>query len=150
MSEQTSPQQALHALVMLHLNIGAHGLQGLRERLVTRPDHSVMVTGLQAWPVNERMCLLACRDLTPAEHRDLMRLVKTDKSSGRGESGASSSSVHAPDERVRALMRKTLEAYKPSGAGARGSLVDAAPSPASARGRPSGDSEAKGAGGSGR
>jgi hypothetical protein len=149
-SEQTPHEQALHALVMLHLNIGTHGLQGLRERLLTRPDHTVVVTGPQAWPINERICLLACRDLTPAEHRDLMRLITKDKSSGQGKSGAGHRSALAPDQRVRAFMRQTLEAYKPPGAGARGGLVDAAPSPASARGRPSGgSSEAKGAGGGG-
>ncbi len=143
-SEQTLPQQALHALVLHHVCVGIHGLQGARKYLI---DADPPVSGPKAWPVLERMCLLACQDLTPAEHRDLMRLFKKDNPSGQGESGAGSSSVLAPDERVRAFMRQTLEAYKPSGAGARGSLVDAAPGPASARGLPSGASEAKGAGG---
>ncbi len=143
-SEQTPPQQALHALVLHHVCVGIYGLQGARKYLI---DAEPPVSGPKAWPVLERMCLLACQDLTPAEHRDLMRLFKKGSPSGRGESGAGSSSVLAPDERVRAFMRQTLEAYKPPGAGARGSLVDAAPSPASARGLPSGASEAKGAGG---
>ncbi len=146
-SEQTPHQQALHALVLHHVCVGIHGLQGARKSLI---DAEPPVSGPKAWPVLEQMCLLACQDLTPAEHLDLMRLFKKDKSSGQGKSGAGSSSVLAPEERVRAFMRQTLEAYKPPVAGARGSLVDAAPSPASARGRPSGDSEAKGAGGSGK
>lgn len=146
-SEQTPPQQALHALVLHHVCVGIHGLQGARKYLI---DAEPPVSGPKAWPVLEQMCLLACRDLTPAEHQDLMRLFQKDKPMGQGESAADSSSVLAPDERVRAFMRQTLEACKPPGAGARGSLVDAAPSPASARGRPSGDSEAKGAGSSGK
>jgi hypothetical protein len=127
-SEQTPHQQALHALVLHHVCVGIHGLQGARKYLI---DAEPPVSGPEAWPVLERMCLLACQDLTPAEHQDLMRLFKKDKPMGQGESGAGSSSVLAPDERVRAFMRQTLEACKPSGAGARGSLVDAAPSPAS-------------------
>lgn len=143
-SEQTPPQQALHALVLHHVCVGIHGLQGARKYLI---DAEPPVSGPKAWPVLEQMCLLACRGLTPAEHQDLMRLFKKDKPMGQGESGADNSSVLAPDERVRAFMRQTLEAYKPPGAGARGSLEDVAPSPASASGLPSGASEAKGAGG---
>lgn len=146
-SEQTPHQQALHALVLHHVCAGIYGLQGARKYLI---DAEPPVSGPKAWPVLERMCLLACQDPTPAEHQDLMRLFKKDKPMGQGESGAGSSSVLAPDERVRALMRQTLEAYKPSGAGARGSLADVAPSPASAKDRLSGgSSEAKGAGGGG-
>ena len=143
-SEQTPPQQALHALVLHHVCVGIHGLQGARKYLI---DAEPPVSGPKAWPVLEQMCLLACRGLTPAEHQDLMRLFKKDKPMGQGESGADNNSVLAPDERVRAFMRQTLEAYKPPGAGARGSLEDVAPSPASASGLPSGASEAKGAGG---